>query len=305
MMSNETTLVMEPPSLPARAADSHKGDYGRVLIVAGSRGMAGAACLAGVAALRGGAGLVRVATAEGVCGIVAAYEPSYLTWPLTEDKDGRIAAKALAEITDLAQSTNVLAIGPGLGQGPSVSQIVTSLLASVHKPTVIDADAINALGGRPEHLDALGRRAIVTPHPGEFARLVGAEIETVQANRVELAVEFSQRHHTITVLKGHGSVVTDGERVYINRTGNAGMATGGSGDVLTGLIAALAAQGLSVFDAAVLAVHVHGLAGDLAARELGQTAVIASDVVKYLPAALRTVERTDRAVPPIEEAALP
>jgi NAD(P)H-hydrate epimerase len=295
--------LREIPTLPPRAVDSHKGDYGRVLIVAGSRGMAGAACLTGVGALRGGAGLVRVAVPEGICGVVAGYEPSYLTWPLTEDKDGRIGAKSLAEIIDLAQTNSVLAIGPGLGQGPAVSQTVTSLIASVHKPTVIDADGINALGGRPEPLDSLGRLAIVTPHPGEFARLVGADIETVQANRVELATEFSQRHHAITVLKGHATVVTDGRQVYINRTGNAGMATGGSGDVLTGLIAALVAQGLGAFDAAVTGVYVHGLAGDLGARELGQAALVASDLIKYLPAALRTVERSDCREPPGEEAA--
>jgi NAD(P)H-hydrate epimerase len=287
--SNDPRVVDQLPSLPQRSADSHKGDYGRVLIVAGSRGMSGAACLAGVAALRGGAGLVRVATPQGVCLAVAAYEPSYLTYPLPEDHDGRLAAAALPELLDLAKANDVIAIGPGIGQSPMISQAITSLLATLQKPTILDADGINALRGRSEPIDALGPRAILTPHPGEFARLLGTDIETVQAHRTEVAVEFSHRHHCVTVLKGHGTVVTDGESVYINHTGNPGMATGGTGDVLTGLIAALAAQGLHPFDAAVLGVHLHGLAGDLAARELGQCALIASDLLRFLPPAIRTV----------------
>jgi NAD(P)H-hydrate epimerase len=287
--SNGSRVVDELPSLPLRAADSHKGDYGRVLIIAGSRGMSGAACLAGVAALRGGAGLVRVATPQGVCSAVGGYEPSYLTYPLPEDHDGRLAAAALPELLDLAKANDVVAIGPGLGQSPMVSQTITSLLATLQKPTILDADGINALRGRSEPIDALGSRAVLTPHPGEFARLLGTDIETVQSHRTEVAVEFSRRHHNVTVLKGHGTVVTDGESVYINRTGNPGMATGGTGDVLTGLIAALAAQGLRPFDAAVLAVHLHGLAGDLAAREFGQTAMIASDLLRVLPLAVRTI----------------
>jgi len=286
----ELRVVDQLPSLPPRAADSHKGDFGRVLIVAGSRGMSGAACLAGVAALRGGAGLVRVATPQGVCSAVAAYEPSYLTYPLPEDHDGRLAAAALPELLDLAKANDVVAIGPGIGQSPMVSQTITSLLATLQKPTILDADGINALRGRSEPIDALGPRVVVTPHPGEFARLIGTDIETVQAHRTEVAVEFSRRHHNVTVLKGHGTVVTDGESIYVNRTGNPGMATGGTGDVLAGLIAAFTAQGLRPFDAAVLGVHLHGLAGDLAARELGQCALIASDLLRFLPLAIRTVQ---------------
>jgi NAD(P)H-hydrate epimerase len=287
--SNEPKVVDQLPSLPLRAADSHKGDYGRVLIIAGSRGMSGAACLAGVAALRGGAGLVRVATPQCVGSAVAAYEPSYLTYPLPEDHDGRLAAAALPELLDLVKLNDVVAIGPGIGQSAMVSQTITSLLATIQKPTILDADGINALRGRSEPIDALGPRAIITPHPGEFARLLATDIETVQAHRTEVAVEFSRRHHNVTVLKGQGTVVTDGESVYVNRTGNPGMATGGTGDVLTGLIAAFAAQDLRPFDAAILAVHVHGLAGDLAARELGQTAMIASDLLRFLPIAIRTI----------------
>jgi NAD(P)H-hydrate epimerase len=231
-----------------------------------------------------------VATPQGVCAAVAAYEPSYLTHPLPEDSEGRMTAAALPELLDLVKANDVLALGPGLGQSVVISQTVTSLLATLQRPTILDADGINALRGRSEPIDALGPRAVLTPHPGEFARLLGTDVETVQAHRAELALEFSRRHHNVTVLKGHGTVVTDGENLYVNRTGNPGMATGGSGDVLTGLLAALVAQGLRPFDAAVLATYLHGLAGDLAARERGQTALIASDLLCFLPAALRTVE---------------
>jgi ADP-dependent NAD(P)H-hydrate dehydratase len=288
--ADEPRTVEQLPRLLPRRADSHKGDYGRVLIVAGSRGMAGAACLAGVGALRGGAGLVRVAIPQSIASSVAAFEPSYLTYPLPEDSDGRMTAAALPELIELVKLNDVVALGPGIGQSVVISQTVTSLLATLQKPTILDADGINALRGRSELIDSLGSRAILTPHPGEFSRLVGIDIETIQAHRVEMAVEFSRRHLNITILKGQHTVVTDGDSVYINRTGNAGMATGGTGDVLTGLIAALAAQGMRPFDAAVLATYLHGLAGDLAARELGYTALIASDLVRFLPAAIRTVE---------------
>src|SRR5262245_22727842 len=206
--ANEPRLIDQLPLLPPRSADSHKGDFGRVLVVAGSRGMSGAACLAGLGALRGGAGLVRVATPQGVCTAVASYEPSYLTYPLPEDNDRRITSAAMPELLDLVQANDVLALGPGMGQSASISQTVTSLLATLQKPIVLDADGINALRGRAEPIDALGLRAVLTPHPGEFARLIGTDIETVQAHRTEVAIEFSKRHHNITVLKGHRTVVT-------------------------------------------------------------------------------------------------
>jgi NAD(P)H-hydrate epimerase len=287
--AKDVRRVEQLPALPARRPDSHKGDFGRVLIVAGSQGMSGAACLAGAAALRGGAGLVRVAVPAKVWPIVAAFEPSYLTWPLPDDGEGRIDAAALTKLLELADANDALAIGPGLGQTPGVSRMVKGLIGAVRKPTILDADALNALGGQPDQLTGLGPLAIITPHPGEFARLVGSDTKSVQSRRAEAAADLARRHGVVVVLKGHGTVVTDGENLYINRTGNPGMATGGSGDVLTGLVVAFAGQGLTPLDAAVLAVHVHGLAGDLAARELGQTALVASDLLRYLPAALRTV----------------
>jgi NAD(P)H-hydrate epimerase len=232
-----------------------------------------------------------VAVPQGISAVVSAFEPSYLTAALVEDQEGKVSPAASSALLELARRNNVLAIGPGLGQGAGVSYVVRSLLGGVRKPTVLDADGLNALAEQPDCVNSLGPLAILTPHPGEFARLTRTTSEGVQANREQLAIQFSRRHRCIVVLKGYRTVVTDGERVRLNDTGNPGMATGGSGDVLTGLIAALLGQGLSSFEAAVLGAHVHGLAGDLAARELGQTALIASDLLRFLPAALRTVER--------------
>ncbi len=281
--------VKQVPGLEPRPLDAHKCSFGRVLIVAGSRGMAGAACLAGVGALRGGAGLVRVACPRGVWPTVASYEPSYLTWPLPEDERGMVSTAAWSELEPLLAQNDVVAVGPGLGQSGSVAELVGRTLAAFGGRRVVDADGLNAVAGRPDLLQRLAG-AIVSPHPGELARLTGKSTRAIQAARVEAAVEFARQWRTITVLKGHRTVVTDGGQVYLNDTGNPGMATGGSGDVLTGLVAAFAAQGLGQFEAACLAVRVHGLAGDLAAAELGQTALIASDLLRFLPAALRTVE---------------
>jgi ADP-dependent NAD(P)H-hydrate dehydratase len=289
-MSKEPSVrtVSELPRLAARAPDSHKGTFGRVLVLAGSRGMSGAAALTGTAALRGGAGLVRVATAQGVSAAVAGHEPSYLTWPLPEDADGMIGTAALPELLELAQANDVLAVGPGLGQSPAVCQVVRTLIASARKPVVLDADGIFAIR---DQLGEIAPPLVLTPHPGEFARLVGATTAAVQADRTAAAVRFARDYRVVLVLKGHHTVVSDGDAVYVNQTGNPGMATGGSGDVLTGVVAALLAQGMRSFDAAVLGVFVHGRAGDLAARELGELSLIASDLLRYLPAAFSSVAR--------------
>jgi NAD(P)H-hydrate epimerase len=279
--------VLTPPALPHRPAEAHKGSFGRVLIVAGSRGMSGAACLSGLGALRGGAGLVTVAVPVGIQPVVAAVEPSYLTAALPEDSAGRITSESRVELEDLIAKNSVIAFGPGCGMSDELQALVMWLYAEVEQPLVIDADGINALaqclakqpGGR---LPTPRGARILTPHPGEFARLTNSTTSAVQQNREELASEFARRHHVILLLKGAQSVITDGERVATNQTGNSGMATGGSGDVLTGLIAALLAQGLTPFDAAHLGAHLHGLAGDLAAAELSQPGLIASDIARYL-----------------------
>lgn len=271
--------------MPPRPLDANKGTFGRVLIAAGSRGMSGAAVLCASAALRGGAGLVRVAVPEGIWSSVAAANPCYTTAPLPQDDRGRLSAAALTELLELLRSNSVAALGPGLGQSAELGNIIASILEKTATPLVLDADALNVLVDRLDALHKHGGSIVLTPHPGEFARLLGSDIAAVQAHRQELAAEFARRYGVVVVLKGHGTVVTDGRRVYVNTTGNPGMATGGTGDVLGGLIAALLGQKLEPFAAAQLGVYLHGRAGDLAREQVGEVSLIASDLLEYLPRA--------------------
>lgn len=276
-------VITSEPVPVVRADDVHKGDCGRVLVIAGSRGMSGAACLATTAALRGGAGLVTAAIPEGIQGIVAGFDPSYMTAGLPEDEQGRIKPVALKQLTDLIKDKNSVAVGPGLGQSSGLQELVLGLYDSIPVPTVVDADALNLLARRSyvvkRPADAPTR--VLTPHPGEFARLTGLEISVIQQDRERLAAEFARENNVIVVLKGRGTVVTDGNRLSVNRTGNSGLATGGTGDVLTGIIAALLAQ-MPAFEAARLAVHVHGIAADLAAEERSKPGMIASDLLSRI-----------------------
>jgi len=286
-MIRVTTL----PSQPARPADAHKGVFGRVSVIAGSRGMTGAACLSGVAALRTGAGLVTVASAASVIPIIAAYEPSYMTVPLREDEDGRIGGASLASIVSLLLSSKAGVIGPGLGRSNQLNDIVVNVYRRTPVPMVIDADGLNVLANSGQDItkSSLAGYRILTPHPGEFARLTGKTTVDIAANREQLAWDFARTHGVVLVLKGAGTVVTDGQRLAINTTGNSGMATGGSGDVLSGILAALLSQGMEPFGAAQLGVHLHGLAGDLAANELSQPGMIASDMLRYIGRAWKTL----------------
>ena len=279
------TRISDIPQLPSRAVDSHKGSYGRAVLIGGSIGMSGAISLAGLGALRGGAGLVYLACPRSVWSAVAAIEPSYLTVPLPEDAHGRLAVSSIPEILTACQNADAVAIGPGLGQSDDLREVVSQVVRGLGVPCVVDADALNLLVDRVEILSSARSTRVLTPHPGEFARLTGLTIHEVQANREGLAEQFANRHRVVLVLKGAGTVVTDGQRLFINRTGNPGLATGGTGDVLTGLITALIAQGAAPFDAACLGCHLHGLAGDIAAEELSPPGMIASDLPKYLPLA--------------------
>lgn len=278
------------PSLPPRPPESNKGSFGKVLVVAGSRGMSGAAVLCASAALRGGAGLVRLAVPHEVLPIVAAANPCYLTVPLPQDDNGRLDSRAEEELLRLVQGNDVVAVGPGLGQSAALASLVALLVARVQVPLVLDADGLTVLQDQLELFRYRPAPLVLTPHPGEFARLLKTDVPTVQARRQELAVRFAAEHRVVLVLKGHGTLVTDGRRIYRNSTGNPGMATGGSGDVLTGLIAALLGQGLDAFAAAQLGTHLHGLAGDLARDQLGEVSLIASDLLDYLPAAFRQTQ---------------
>lgn len=277
--------VTELPALPARPDDAHKGTFGRVLIVGGSLGMSGAAALAGLAALRGGAGIVSLAVPAKIVSVVAAIEPSYLTIPLPDDERGRLCVGAKDELAELISNSTALAVGPGWGISADLIELARWLFASVERPAVIDADGLNLLSQSPEALKTHAAARILTPHPGEFSRLTGHDTRMIQENREELACWFAQEHNVVLLLKGHGTIITDGQRLAVNTTGNSGMATGGSGDVLTGLLAALLAQGLPAFEAAQLGAHLHGLAGDLAAKELTKPGLIASDLARYLPSA--------------------
>ena len=277
-------MIETIPKLKPRAVDGHKGDYGKVCIIAGSVGMSGAAALAGRAALRAGAGLVRVATPKSVLPIVAAIEPSFTTIALPEDGDGRISAKAIHAVLEAIGENDAVAFGPGIGTSGAIRSVLEILLEQQPLRLIIDADGLNNLAGIKNWPARLKAKLILTPHPGEMKRLwSGLFREQLPAERQEQALQLAQRTNTVVVLKGAGTVVTDGEKVYINKTGNPGMATAGSGDVLTGVITALLGQGLSDFDAAVLGVYLHGLAGDIAAGKIGRVSLIATDIIDSLP----------------------
>jgi NAD(P)H-hydrate epimerase len=246
--------------------------------------MAGAPALAGASALRSGAGLVRVVCPAEVQPTVACLEPSYLTYPLENDAEGLIQFETAVPVLErLLKPVDVVAVGPGLGQSDDVRQLVRWVLENVSVPTVIDADALNALAGQTQLLGSLHRPVIITPHPGEFARLTERSITEIQGDRETHAVALAQAENIVVVLKGAGTIVTDGERLYVNTTGNPGMATGGSGDVLTGIISALLGQGLGAFEAAQLGVYAHGLAGDIARDQNGEVGMIAGDIVDAVP----------------------
>jgi NAD(P)H-hydrate epimerase len=285
---------MEPwdrlPRLAARPRDAHKGDFGRVLVVAGSRGMVGAGALTAQAALRSGAGLVTLATPAGVEQAAATKVTCATTLPLPDRPPGALAAAAARLVLSAADRFDVVALGPGLSV--HAASAVRTLVPRLRLPLVLDADGLSALAGRAALLRRRRAPTVVTPHLGEMAGLTGRPVAAIQARRVETAAAHAREWRCIVLLKGAGTVVTDGRRVYVNRTGNPGMATGGSGDVLTGVIAALIGQGLPAFEAAALGARLHGRAGDLAARERGEVSLIATDLLETLPRAFRSHARS-------------
>jgi ADP-dependent NAD(P)H-hydrate dehydratase len=282
-------LVIDPPRLPRRDSRGHKFTFGKVFVVGGSRGMSGAAALAGRAALRSGAGLVQVACPADVQAVVAGAFPAYTTFGIRQHADGSFAEGAADEVIELANAADVVAVGPGFGRTESAQALVRELLARCERPLVLDADGLFAVSPFAVEL-ARAAPTVFTPHAGEFARLTGAPAPEGDDARAEAAVAFARRAGCVLLLKGARTVVSDGARVYVNRTGNAGMATGGSGDVLCGIVAALVGLGLSAFAAAALGAWVHGRAGDCAARELSQTALTAPDLIEYLPHTFRELE---------------
>jgi NAD(P)H-hydrate epimerase len=285
--------------VPVRAPESHKGDFGRVLVIAGSRGRTGAAHLAAMGALKSGAGLVTVATPRSCLPIVAAMAPEYMTEPLDETAAGTADFGAIDRVLEI--QADVIAVGPGLGQAPGTAAFVQALVERAGVPLVLDADALNAFAGEPERLVGRdGVDVIITPHPGEMARLMSTSIEAVQRDRIGAARGFAAERRLHVVLKGNRTVIAapDG-RTFLNLTGNPGMATGGTGDVLTGMIAAWVAQLLDPEAAAKLAVYLHGTAGDLAEADEGEVALTAGDLVTRLGDAV--LELTARRRPKREQ----
>jgi len=279
------------PRLPERARDAHKGEFGHVLVVAGSPGMTGAGCMAASAAARAGAGLVTLALPRSLNLVAELALSSVMSLPLPETPDGVLGEAAADVVLQRAADFTVAAIGPGLRRAEETQQAARRLVAGLDLPVVVDADGLNAL---TEHLGGLRKRtapSILTPHPGEMARLLGvADAGEGQNSRESVAQDFARENGCVLVLKGQGTVVADGERLCVNETGNPGMASGGVGDVLTGLIAGLLCQGLEPFDAARLGVFVHGLAGDLAASWLGELSMLAEDVLECVSPVLKAVQ---------------
>ena len=280
------------PLIGPRPRDSNKGMYGHVLVVGGSLGKAGAAAMAGFSALRSGAGLVTVATPRSVLSTVAGFHPELMTEPLAETESGSISTQALGAFWQAAENKTVLAIGPGISRHPETAEFVRAVVSKSQTPIVLDADGLNAFEGKAAELNGRGRTLVLTPHPGEMARLTGMSIAAIQRDRINVARTFAKEHELILVLKGDRTIVAqpDGE-AWVNTTGNPGMATGGTGDILTGIIAGMLAQNPQrAFEAVLAAVYLHGLAGDIARESMGEHSLVATDLVKNLPEAFRRVQ---------------
>lgn len=274
----QTSAALVRRLCPPRVQQTHKGDYGRVLILAGAEGYTGAPSLSAKAALRSGAGLIFVGVPRSVYGIVAAKLEAPMVFPLP-DEGGRLSEAALPAILSRLETADVCLLGPGLGRSPGLDRLIPQIIRACKCPLVLDADGINAVAGHKDVLRGAACPVILTPHEGEFRRLTQAQ----EADRILGAKALARETGCIVLRKGHETVITDGSRTYLNRTGNAGMATGGSGDVLAGILAALLGQGIPPLEAAACAAWIHGTAGDLAAQALGQYAMGPEDLLDFLP----------------------
>lgn len=273
---------------PSRPSNSHKGTYGHLLAIAGSPGKAGAGALSALASLRTGCGLATLALPES-CQQAVEFNPlEVMTVSLPQTPSGGIALSSKGRILELCENKSAVALGPGLGDDPETVELIVQLLGELQLPIVLDADALNAIEGKTQCLNAVQSVKILTPHPKEMSRLTGESVEEILHNKIQVALEFAQSHNAYLILKGADSLTAcpDG-RVFINPTGNAGMATAGSGDVLTGIIAGLLSQSMQPDRAASAGVYIHGLAGDIAANKCGQASMIASELIANLPAAIQ------------------
>jgi NAD(P)H-hydrate epimerase len=273
--------------LPPRKVETHKGDYGHLLVVAGSKGKPGAARMVAEGAFRAGVGLVTVATPESVQPILAPQVMEMMTEPLPETREGTVSSKAGARVLKLLDGKGVLTLGPGLSTAAETQSFIREMVSETRIPLILDADGLNAFSGSPEFLSGKDRPLILTPHPGEMGRLLGISSAEVQKNRIAICQKFSTEHFCFLVLKGYRTLISDPEgNVWVNPTGNPGMATAGSGDVLTGILSGLVSQGIPILHAILLSVYLHGLSADLCATERGELPLMARDIIAHLPDAM-------------------
>lgn len=282
----ETDRLLFNKTVFNRPDDSNKGTLGSLLCICGSYGMAGAAIMAGKAALRCGIGLLKIAVPKSIYPVCATNILESVYYPLEETSNGVISSKNTDFLLEMCEKSSAVVIGCGLSVCDDTKNLVQSVITNCEKPLVIDADALNCICNKPEILKNLKAPAIITPHPGEMARLLHSTPKTVNSNRENTAIDFAKKFGVVTVLKGAGTIIAspDGE-VYINHTGNSGMATGGSGDVLSGIIGSLLAQGASPINAAAAGVFLHGTIGDLAAEKLGKISMLPTDMIDMIPTA--------------------
>lgn len=282
----ETDRLLFNKAVFNRPDDSNKGTLGSLLCICGSYGMAGAAIMAGKAALRCGIGLLKIAVPKSIYPVCATNILESVYYPLEETSNGVISSKNTDFLLEMCEKSSAVVIGCGLSVCDDTKNLVQSVITNCEKPLVIDADALNCICNKPEILKNLKAPATITPHPGEMARLLHSTPKTVNSNRENTAIDFAKKFGVVTVLKGAGTIIAspDGE-VYINHTGNSGMATGGSGDVLSGIIGSLLAQGASPINAAAAGVFLHGTIGDLAAEKLGKISMLPTDMIDMIPTA--------------------
>lgn len=282
----ETDRLLFNKAVFNRPDDSNKGTLGSLLCICGSYGMAGVAIMAGKAALRCGIGLLKIAVPKSIYPVCATNILESVYYPLEETSNGVISSKNTDFLLEMCEKSSAVVIGCGLSVCDDTKNLVQSVITNCEKPLVIDADALNCICNKPEILKNLKAPAIITPHPGEMARLLHSTPKTVNSNRENTAIDFAKKFGVVTVLKGAGTIIAspDGE-VYINHTGNSGMATGGSGDVLSGIIGSLLAQGAAPINAAAAGVFLHGTIGDLAAEKLGKISMLPTDMIDMIPTA--------------------
>ena len=273
---------------PKRIQDSHKGTYGKILNISGSKFYTGAAVLSSLSALKIGAGYVTLACPDVICGIVASYSPDITFLPV-KNSDGCISGENLDFVLKKAEEYTAVSIGSGLSQNKETQNFITEFLKNVKKPCVIDADAINALSAEKSFI--LPEKAIITPHPKELSRLISVPVEEIQKDREKFAVETAKKLNCTVVLKGHNTVVTDGEKIYVNKSGNSALSKAGSGDVLTGMISGILAQKdcENIFEAASLGVYLHGFASDIAVKDTTEYGLLASELLNYIPKAVAKI----------------